>query len=370
MTSDPQLSAALLDWFAQAARALPWRQAPAGRRDPYQVLVSEMMLQQTQVSRVEERFVQFLARFPTIEALANAPEPEVLALWAGLGYYRRARLLHAAARSVVEHHQGRVPRDLAGLLQLPGVGRYTAGAIASIAFDQPEPLVDGNVSRVLLRLEGVDMASDDPSAQKLVWARAAQLVEAAPRPGAFNESLMELGATVCTPANPACAACPWAHACVATRAGSQSRIPLPKARPARTTLWFDCVVLSDQRGRTLLEQRPDRGLWAGLWQPPSLEASRRRPDPESLLETLSLPATPLRLVRTVRRTLTHREVSFRVWTGAWPGRARPARGQWFDSDALPAMSSAHATVLQAARAKAGAWGPAETLTRAARRRSG
>lgn len=345
-TPDATLAAALLAWFGQHARPLPWRGLPAGQRDPYQVLVSEIMLQQTQVSRVTERFGQFVARFPTFAALAEASEGDVLGLWAGLGYYRRARLLHRAAQAVLQQHDGHMPRTLDAIRALPGVGRYTAGAIASIGFGLPEPLVDGNVSRVLLRLEGRPLASDDPKATTLAWSRAGELVKAASSPGGFNEALMELGATVCTPMNPRCGACPWAHACVARREGTMGEIPKPKARVARESLRLECVVLRDNTGRVLLEQRPVGGLWGGLWQPPSTPSvGRARPTGAVLLERLGLPPSiELTPAGTVRRTLTHRNVVMRVWAGRASGEMKGR--EWFAQAKLPAMSSAHLRVLE------------------------
>ena len=272
---DAPVVRALLAWFARAGRDLPWRQAGPAGRDPYRVLVSEVMLQQTQVSRVLLKFPEFLSRFPDLASLARAREHDVLAAWTGLGYSRRARALHRAARAIVEAHGGLVPADPAALRALPGIGRYTAGAIASLAFNVPEPLVDGNVSRVLLRLHGKDLASDDPRAVAWAWARAGDLVKAADRrPGELNESLMELGATVCTPRSPRCGACPVARLCVARARGVQESIPRPKARARQRRAWHVVLRLRDARGRFWLERRAGSGLWAGLWQCPTVESDR------------------------------------------------------------------------------------------------
>src|SRR5690606_18318055 len=202
----------LCRWFARAARDLPWRALP---RDPYRALVSEFMLQQTQVSRVLEKFGPFLERFPSVEALAAADEGQIAAAWSGLGYYRRARHLQAAARAIVAEHGGRVPTKAATLENLPGIGRYTAGAISSIVFGEPVPVVDGNVTRVVLRIEGRDLPQEAPATARFVWERAAALVEVAAGtkakgigPGFLNEALMELGATVCVPRSPRCLECP------------------------------------------------------------------------------------------------------------------------------------------------------------------
>jgi len=266
------LARALEAWFARAARDLPWRRPGTGtRRDPYATLVSEMMLQQTQAARAAERFVPFMARFPGAGDLARAEEADVLALWSGLGYYRRARLLHAAARAVVERHGGAVPAEAASLRALPGVGPYTAGAVASLAHDRPAPMVDGNVARVLLRIAGRDGASGEPGTDRWAWDRSAELVRAAGSPGDLNESLMELGATVCTPRGPRCGSCPVRDRCAAHRDGRQGEIPRPRPRVGQRVVRAHSVVVLDRRGRVLIERRPDGGMWAGLWQVPTVE---------------------------------------------------------------------------------------------------
>ncbi len=326
--TDTDLIQALLRWFDAEGRALPWRDAPAGGRDAYRVLVSELMLQQTQAARVAERFDAFLARFPTAADLAAADESDVLAEWSGLGYYRRARLLHAAARRVAEQHAGEIPRDPAHLLALPGVGRYTAGAVASLAFGLPEPIVDGNVARVLLRLLGRDDPPTAPATTRRLWRRARELVEAADRPGAFNESLMELGATVCTPKAPRCGACPVARFCEARRHNRQDEIPPPKPRARQKPLFIAAVLAVDARNRRLVERRPAKGLWAGIWQPPSLERGDRRPTPGEIEDTLGLPVAEQRPIERFTHQTTHRDVHFEVWKA---GRARAGGGRCWRS---------------------------------------
>ncbi|MFN9968973.1 MAG: A/G-specific adenine glycosylase, partial [Phycisphaerae bacterium] len=315
---DRAITSALSKWFRSAARDLPWREEFRARRDPYRSLVSEFMLQQTQVSRVLEKFEPFLQRFPTVGALAAAPEQDVLAAWSGLGYYRRARLLHACAKSIVRDFGGVVPRDVDSLQELPGIGRYTAGAIASIVFNRPEPIVDGNVCRVLQRLDAKPGSASDKEVIAWAWERAESLVRQCPNspshlaarsegasthrangadavtPATFNEGLMELGALVCTPAAPKCLVCPLRDLCLAREQGLVDEIPAPKARAKRSRVYHDTVVVWRKTARgveVLLEQRPATGLWAGLWQPPTVEsATRTRRTLKSLLAELGLPA--------------------------------------------------------------------------------
>jgi len=248
-------------WYARAKRDLPWRRI----RDPYAVWVSEVMLQQTQVERVKEFFVRFMRRFPAVGDLARAREAEVLKHWEGLGYYRRARQLHAAAKAVVTEHDGVFPASLEGLRALPGIGRYTAGAIASIAFDLPAPIVEANSRRVLARLAGherpVGGAGDEP-----IWEIAEALV---PRRGAgiFNQALMDLGAMICTPDQPRCTACPVASACVAHRNRLTDAIPV-KTAPRSPTRLRETAVVVRHRDRVLVERRGPGEWWEGLWDFP------------------------------------------------------------------------------------------------------
>ena len=233
------------------------------------------MLQQTQVARVVPAFERFVGRFPDAAALARASEREVLAHWQGLGYYRRARLLKAAAAWVVEQHGGTVPTDAQLLLELPGVGRYVAGAIASIVAGAREPIVDGNVTRVMLRLHGRSDAPDDAGTVRWLWDRAQEWVDDARDPSAANEGLMELGATVCTPRAPRCSGCPLAARCAAKRQGTVEGIPAPKRKAVAAARQRPGIMMSTivalHRGRVALERRPSDGLWAGMWQTPTIE---------------------------------------------------------------------------------------------------
>ena len=307
---------ALLGWFRRAARPLPWRPRPLDApRDPYLVLVSECMLQQTQASRVAERLPRFLTRFPDLASLAEATEHDVLALWSGLGYYRRARNLHAAAREIASGHQARVPADPATLATLPGIGDYTAAAVASLAHRVPAPAVDGNVARVVIRLEGLDLAAASPRARAAARERIAAWMAALPRsahPGLVNEALIELGATVCTPRAPRCDACPLVDSCAAARTGTQHDLPRPATATLRKPLHCDAILARDRRGRLLVEPRPSRGLWAGLWQAPTREHDARRATARSLRAWLALDLPLTRGDRFTHAT-THRAAEFTVW---------------------------------------------------------
>jgi A/G-specific adenine glycosylase len=268
--ADPaRLACDLLGWYARAKRDLPWR----GSRDPYRVWVSEIMLQQTQVERVKDYFVRFIARFPTVESLAMAEEHEVLRLWEGLGYYRRARQLHAAAMRVVADHGGRFPRTAAGLRGLPGIGRYTAGAIASIALGRREPIVEANSRRVIARLAGHAGRLDGPGGDEPIWRIAAELVPAR-GPGRFNQALMDLGAMVCTPEKPLCGTCPVARHCRALADGRVAEIPAAKQRRAIEQIRETAVVV--RRGsRVLVVRRGPGEWWEGLWDFPRLPGPAR-----------------------------------------------------------------------------------------------
>jgi len=252
----------LLRWYARYARDLPWRRS----RDPYGVWLSEIMLQQTQVATVESYFKRFVAALPTIEALAAADEQDVLRLWEGLGYYRRARQLHKAAQIIAAQHGGKFPREVDDVHRLPGIGRYTAGAVLSIAFDRRLPILEANTTRLFARLLCYDGDPTSAAGTKLLWAMA----EAAlPRRdvGRFNQALMELGSEVCTSRGPRCERCPVAPLCLARAQGRTAEIPRKKAKPPIEAICEAAVVVR-RRGRVLLMKCPDDGRWAGLWDFP------------------------------------------------------------------------------------------------------
>jgi A/G-specific adenine glycosylase len=270
-----QVAALLLRWYARHARDLPWRRDP----DPYRVWVSEIMLQQTQVERVREYFTRFIARFPDVSSLARAREREVLVLWEGLGYYRRARQLHAAAQTIVAEHGGEFPRTVAELQALPGIGRYTAGAIASIAFGVRAPVVEANSRRVLARLVGHEAPLGGGTGDGPIWEVAERLV---PRraPGRFNQALMDLGSIICTPTQPRCHACPLARVCVAHGTGRTASIPRSAGRATTRRLEETAVILrgspaAGTAGRVLLVRRGPGEWWEGLWDFPRSSGTRR-----------------------------------------------------------------------------------------------
>jgi len=303
------LRRALLQWYRRNARALPWRAS----RDPYRVWVSEIMLQQTQVATAQPYYERFIARFPTLRALARAPLDRVLAAWSGLGYYRRARHLHEAAGIVLREHAGRVPSEPRAFGALPGVGRYTVGAVLSIGFGAPLPVLDGNVARVLARLSARPWSVRRPRDARSLWAMAERLLDVA-SPGDWNQALMELGATVCTPRAPRCEACPVRRHCCARALGRQE--DLPPAAPRRAGVRVRrAVALVERAGRVLLVRR-EGGLLAGLWEPPGVELSDHEPAERMLARALAdlglrgaLHATPAR----IRHTITHRSIHVDVW---------------------------------------------------------
>ncbi len=314
----------LLRWYDDAKRDMPWR----GATDPYAIWLSETMLQQTQVETVKPYYRKFLQRFPTIAALAAADLQEVLSLWAGLGYYRRARHLHLAARALVEHHRGALPASVEELLHLPGVGRYTAGAVASIAFGLPAPVVDGNVMRVLARLTGYDRDIAEAKNQPFFWTSATHAVAAAPagRYGDMNQALMELGATVCTPppSRPACLLCPVKAFWRALAEGRQMELPVKAKKSAVPVVRGLAVVLlrrsqktednREKRGmEVLMMRRPMGCVWEGMWEVPVLHAQKGTERVRRMLrEQLGLKVTTFKACGEVRHALTHRAMRIAV----------------------------------------------------------
>jgi A/G-specific adenine glycosylase len=289
----------LLDWYDANARDLPWRQS----HDPYRVWVSEIMLQQTRVAAVIEHYLEFLRRFPTVEKLAAARESSVLAAWSGLGYYRRARLLHAAAKVITGKLHGKFPETAAGWRELPGIGRYTAAANASIAFREPVAVVDGNVERVLERLRGNSLAGGE------LWQAAEDLLDRA-RPGDFNQAMMELGATVCTPRAPACLMCPVMEMC-ASRGELAGAAQTTRQKKREIHYALHC-----RDSQVFLVVRPRRAsLLPGMWELPQIEAPGDHAEPAF----------------TVKHSITTTDYTVRVWNLGWPA---PIPGRWISPSRL------------------------------------
>lgn len=268
-----QIAKQLISWHSAHQRQLPWRNRPAGHRNPYAVWVSEIMAQQTRVETVVAYFVRWMKRFPTVESLAAADQQEVLKAWEGLGYYSRARNLHTAAQIIATEYDGRLPAERTELLRLPGIGEYTAGAILSMAFAQAEPILDGNVKRVLSRLFDIAQPINHRDTLERLWTLARELVRAAPsgEAGLLNESLMELGATLCTPRKPHCLVCPVAQVCLALERGTQHQRPvMPAKKPIPHYDVAAGVIWRSDRYKSpvLIAQRPQNGMLAGLWEFP------------------------------------------------------------------------------------------------------
>jgi A/G-specific adenine glycosylase len=267
----------LLSWYRQHGRRLPWR----GHSDPYVVWVSEIMLQQTRVEAVIPYFERWMSRFPTLEILANASEQEVLSAWEGLGYYSRARNLQRAARMVVERYGSQLPRDISALRKLPGIGRYTAGAIASIAFGMDQPTLDGNLRRVLARLFDVSQAADTPAGDRILWELAAENLPHG-QAGDYNQALMDLGATVCLPKKPHCSSCPLVRVCRARARGVQGQRPVLKPK-RKVPHYVQVAAVIERDGQVLIARRPSIGLLGGMWEFPN---GRVEGEPALELETV------------------------------------------------------------------------------------
>jgi len=339
--ADPSL---LLEWYDRHARAMPWRVGPAARAqgvrpDPYRVWMSEIMLQQTTVAAVKSYFESFTMRWPTVSDLAQAEDQDVMAAWAGLGYYARARNLLKCARVVHSEHDGKFPETYDGLIALPGIGPYTAAAIAAIAFDQPATVLDGNVERVMARLH--DEHTPLPAAKPILMDHASALTPS-DRPGCYAQAVMDLGATLCTPRNPACGLCPWRRACAAWDAGTAQDLPR-KAPKKRKPIRCGIAYLARRvDGAWLLEQRPDSGLLGGMlgW-PGSDWGDAPAEDPPIHAEWRTLPTE-------ARHTFTHFHLRLTVKTALVPMDRKPARGHFVEADAfdpsdLPTvMRKAHA----------------------------
>jgi A/G-specific adenine glycosylase len=317
-------AADLLRWYDRHRRVLPWRAKKGERADPYRVWLSEIMLQQTTVKAAAPYYARFLARFPTVVDLAAAPLEDVLKLWAGLGYYARARNLHACAKAVVDRHDGEFPVSEDGLRALPGIGAYTAAAIAAIAFDQPASPVDGNIERVIARLFAVE--EELPAAKPRIRAFAESLTPAR-RAGDFAQAMMDLGATICTPKNPACALCPWIGGCAARLRGDQESFPRKAEKKTGALRRGAAFVVVRADGFLLTRTRAEKGLLGGMTEVPTSEWTRDFG--MAALEHAPLKATWRRVPGMVTHTFTHFPLELTVYqAGVPPAHKPPAGMRW------------------------------------------
>jgi len=301
----------LLNWYDEHQRKLPWRNVT----DPYPVWISEVMLQQTQVQTVIPYYLRFLEHFPSIAALAQADTDALLRLWAGLGYYSRARNLQKAARLIVDQFGGKFPQNYSDVLSLPGIGRYTAAAIVSIAFGQPYAVLDGNVSRVLTRLLRISGDPKNSAVRSRLWEAAQQLLPAA-RPGDFNQAVMELGATVCSPRQPRCLLCPWTQQCLARQQSLQELLP-EKVRREKARRSLRAAVAIRHRGRFLIVRRSGQRLLKGFWEFPSTELRQKGSAAKMVArlatETYGLNVGFVEPLITVKHSITTRRIELQVF---------------------------------------------------------
>ena len=322
----------LLAWYRRHARDLPWRRSG----DPYRIWVSEIMLQQTTVATVRGYFERFIAALPTVEALAAADEDAVLRLWEGLGYYRRARQLHRAAKIVVAEHQGRFPSNAEQVRRLPGIGRYTAGAILSIAFDAPEPILEANTIRLLSRLLAYAGDTHSTAGQRLLW-NAAQTLLPARGAGEFNQALMELGSQICRPRDPECLRCPLMAQCPTFRDRLQEKIPAARRKP-RIEAVREAAIVVRRRGRILLVRRAAHERWAGLWDFPRVACDSADISPAAaelagkVHAATGVRIDALELLTTLRHGVTRFRITLECYTARASGtaarRTPPIEMQW------------------------------------------
>lgn len=325
---DSEAAKELLEWYDRHARTMPWRVSPALRAsgvtpDPYRIWMSEVMLQQTTVAAVKTYFEAFTNRWPTVTDLAAAKDGDVMAAWAGLGYYARARNLLKCARVVADEHGGVFPDTLDALLKLPGVGPYTAAAVASIAYDRPETVLDGNVERVMSRLH--DEHTPLPTAKPVLMEYAEALTPEL-RPGDYAQAVMDLGATICTPRNPACGLCPWRQRCAAWDAGTAVDLPKKLPKKKKPTRLGIAYLARRVDGAWLLERRPDKGLLGGMLGWPGSEWD------DAPAESPPISAEWKSLNEEARHTFTHFHLRLTVKTALVPMDRTPARGEFIDAD--------------------------------------
>ena len=328
MTTQSPIAQPLLDWFDHHGRKdLPWQH----NKTPYRVWVSEIMLQQTQVATVIPFYARFMSALPTVADLASAPEDQVLHLWTGLGYYARARNLHRCAQQVCTEHSGEFPRDLSGLMALPGIGRSTAGAILSLAMDTRAPILDGNVKRVLARYHAVEGWPGRSAVSDRLWAHAEQHTPTT-RVADYTQAIMDLGATCCTRTRPACVHCPLHPKCKAARTGQQGGYPGKKPRKSLPLKhrWYS--VVTHPAGQVLLQRRPARGIWGGLWAPP--EFNSRAEATTWTTRTLGIPSDECYDGKPFQHTFTHFKLEAVPVRAEWPANRAESATVEVDADDL------------------------------------
>jgi len=320
----------LLRWYDRNRRDLPWRRT----RDPYRIWVAEIMLQQTRVQAVIPYYEKFLLRFPDIRSLAEAKEEDLLACWSGLGYYSRARNLQKAAQAIVQEHKSHFPRDLPAALALPGIGRYTASAVLSIAYGAPLPVLDGNVARVLARLRALPVNARSASGRERLWQEADTLLSRR-RPGDFNQALMELGATVCLPKQPRCPSCPLVKSCLAYARDEVAKFPESRRKSLPVLRHYVAALVRDRTGRLLLVRRPRQAKWlSGFWELPMWEQGKSIP-PFSENGKRTLAAVVLeKKLGTVRHTITDNRLRVEVFAAALRPHRKQPQGKWIAEERL------------------------------------
>jgi len=329
----PDLASTLLAWYDVHRRVLPWRAASGKRADPYKVWLSEIMLQQTTVQAVAAYYKKFLKDWPTVDALAQAKQDDVLAAWAGLGYYARARNLHAAAKMVAHEMGGKFPATAEALRALPGVGGYTAGAIAAIAYDEKQAAMDANAERVIARLYAVETPM--PKAKVELHKLCSALVP--DRAGDFVQALMDLGSAICTPKRPACQNCPWEDACQARKRGIQEQLPVKAPKTLRPLKRGAAFVARDKTGAVLLVKRPDKGLLASMLEPPLGPWTENFPSPAKALTQAPFEAPWKKRPGIVRHGFTHFELETEVYVA--DVAKRPSfKGDWVPAERLRAVA--------------------------------
>ncbi len=343
----PGFAESLTAWYRQDHRQLPWRETS----DPYRIWVSEVMLQQTQAATVIPYYHRFLARYPSMVELAEAPLPELLKMWEGLGYYSRCRNLHRAAQTIVEQHGGRFPDQIDDVVALPGIGLSTAGAILTFGYNQRHPLLDGNVIRVLTRVFDVELIAATAAAKRLLWDYSKRLLAEAGDGQVFNQAIMELGSTCCTPRNPSCARCPVRPTCQAFESGTVSE--RPKRKKKKKVPHFDVpVALIKSGSRLLMKQRPPSGLLAGMWEFPGGRTREGEGLEEALQRTLrnrmGLDVTPSRKVAQVGHAFSHFKITLHAFECSWSsigeGPSSEFEWHWCDADMRSQLAMPKATL--------------------------